>query len=219
MKPDSLCIVEHRPMGRDAFLLRLERPAWTWKAGQVVGLCGKNSQDQRDYSIASGPDDETLDVLYRLIPHGIVTPHLRAQNVGDRLQVVGPYGRFTLRSTEHPLLLCATGTGIAPFRAFTRSHPTLCPTLLHGVRFPEDLYFREEFSGLDYHPFCSREALDGFTGRLSDALREIPLQENLRVYLCGANEMIYEAEEILLGRGIPKTVLFQEPYYYRAYDD
>jgi hypothetical protein len=30
--------------------------------------------------------------------------------------------------------------------------------------------------------------------------------------------MIYEAEEILLGRGLKIDRIFHEPYYYRAYD-
>lgn len=205
-------------MGRDSFLLRMERPSWRWKAGQLVGLCGEDAMDQRDYSIASGEEEETLDVLYRLIPHGRVTPHLRGFREGDPLPVVGPYGRFTLRDPSRPLLFCATGTGIAPCRSFLRSHTGLDLTLLHGVRYPEDLHFAEEFAGIAYHPFSSREPFQGRLGRITDALRDLPLPQNLHVYLCGANEMIYEAQEILHARGLPSTSLFQEPYYYRAYD-
>lgn len=111
------------------------------------------------------------------------------------------------------MLFCATGTGIAPCRAYWRSHPELNLTVLHGVRSPEDLYFRGEFSGAAYHPFCSREALDGRTGRLTDALRTLDIPESAHVYLCGGNDMIREAEGILTGRGISFRSIFQEPYY------
>jgi ferredoxin--NADP+ reductase/benzoate/toluate 1,2-dioxygenase reductase subunit len=215
----ALKIREHVPVGRDAFLIRMERPDWSWQAGQLISLCGENPLDQRDYTIASGEQDETLDVLYRLIPHGIVTPHLRKLQAGDRIPVQGPYGRFVLRDPERPLLFCATGTGIAPCRAYLRSHPPLSLTLLHGVRFPEDLYFQQEFASIDYHPYCSRAFLNGTTNRLTEALPDITLSPRTQVYLCGANEMIYEAEEILLGRGVAKTDIFHEPYYYRAYDE
>ncbi len=206
-------------MGRDAFCLRLERPAWRWEAGQLIGLLGKGPHDQRDYTIASGTEDETLDVIYRLIPHGILTPYLRGKKPGESLQVLGPYGRFTLRDPARPLLFCATGTGIAPCRAFVRSHPGLALTLLHGVRFPEDLYFKEEWSEVRYLPACSREPLDGVTCRLMERLRDLPLPEGLHAYLCGANEMIYETEELLLSRGVPPTCIFKEPYYYRAWNN
>jgi len=214
-----LRILEHRSVGRDARLLRLERPPWSWEAGQLVSLSGREPYDQRDYTICSGTGDDTLDVLYRLIPHGLLTPYLVTLREGNTVGVQGPYGRFTVRDPGRPLLFCATGTGIAPCRAYLRSHADLNLTLLHGVRTPEDLYFRDELAGTAYHPFCSREPLDGVIGRLTDALRSLSLPDRVQVYLCGANEMIYEAEEILRERGIPEEDLFHEPYYYRAYDE
>lgn len=85
-----LKILEHVPMGRDAYCLRLERPDWTWNAGQVIGLLGKGPHDQRDYTIASGIHDETLDVIYRLIPHGILTPFLREKKSRRHAECAGP---------------------------------------------------------------------------------------------------------------------------------
>lgn len=205
-------------MGLDAWLLQLERPTWKWKAGQLISICGADPLDQRDYTIASGENDQTLDVIYRSIPHGIVTPHLLKQLPGDSIPVQGPYGRFTLRDPESPVLFCATGTGIAPCRAFLRTFPDLNLTLLHGVRTPGDLYFQKEFSEKNYHPFCSQAPLAGHQGRLTEFLQDCSLSPGIDVYLCGANEMIYEAEEILEKRGIPKEDIFHEPYYYRAYD-
>jgi ferredoxin--NADP+ reductase/benzoate/toluate 1,2-dioxygenase reductase subunit len=206
-------------MGTDAHLLRLERPDWMWEAGQLVSLTGREKWDQRDYTICSGTEDETLDVLYRLIPHGLLTPYLVGLTKGDRVEVQGPYGRFTIRDPSRPLLFCATGTGVAPCRAFIRSHDDLDITLLHGVRTPRDLYFREEFASIRYVPFCSREPFEGTRARLTEGLKTMELSPDLDVYLCGANEMIYEAEEILTARGIPADHLFHEPYYYRAYDE
>lgn len=218
-KPERLKILSHTPLGRDAFHLRLARPDWSWKAGQLVGLLGKGPHDQRDYTIASGENDDSLDVIYRLIPHGIITPFLRTLSAGDCIGVLGPYGRFTLRDTAAPIVFCATGTGIAPCRAFLRTHPQLRLTLLHGVRYPEDLYFREEFQAQTYLPCCSREALAGRPARLTEQLRTLPLPPGAHYYLCGANEMIYEAEDLLLDRGVPQHLILKEPYYYRAWEE
>ena len=219
MSAVSLKILEHQQVGVDARLLRLERPEWSWLAGQLISLGGEDPLDQRDYSIASGEQDKTLDVIYRMIPHGVVTPHLSHLKIGDMIPVQGPYGRFILKNPDVPALFCATGTGIAPCRAFLRSHPQLELTLFHGVKVAQDLYFREEFSNINYHPFCSQETLNGHMGRLTEALKTHPLPHNADVYLCGANEMIYEAEEILQERGVKKDRIFHEPYYYRAYDE
>lgn len=218
MSAVSLKVLEHQHLGVDARLLRLERPAWAWQAGQLISLGGEDPLDQRDYTIASGVNDDTLDVIYRMIPHGVVTPYLSRLTPGDTIPVQGPYGRFTLRNPDVPVLFCATGTGIAPCRAFLRSFPQTSFTLYHGVRVPQDLYFQNEFSEIAYHPFCSKEALDGQRGRLTEALKTDPLPPDAEVYLCGANEMIYEAEEILQARGVKKDRIFHEPYYYRAYD-
>ncbi len=218
MSQTELTILERIPMGVDACLLRLERPDWEWQPGQLIGIQGKSDLDQRDYTIASGTRDETLDVLYRLIPHGILTPYLDGKQPRDRLEVVGPYGRFTLRDPTAPLLFCATGTGIAPCRAYYRSFRSLKMTLMHGVRTPEDLYFQDQWEGIRYMPFCSRTPFRGAKGRLTDALHDLPLESGLHVYLCGGNEMIYEAEDILLSRGVSQDHIYHEPYYYRAYD-
>lgn len=218
MSPVPLTILSHEPRGVDARLLRLERPEWFWRAGQLVGILGENRLDQRDYTIASGENDSTLDVIYRVIPHGALTPFLAERRVGEVLHVEGPYGRFTLRDLSRPLLFCATGTGIAPCRTFLRTHPGLDLDLFHGVRSPADLYFREEWSSIRYHPFCSREPLDGVTARLTDALRDHTPAPGAQAYLCGGNEMIYEAGDILKDKGMRPEDIFVEPYYYRAYD-
>ncbi len=215
---ESLEVLSQTRMGTDAYWLRLRRPSWSWKAGQLLSLTGPTPVDPRDYTIASGERDADLEILYRLIPHGRVTPFLASLRAGDRVVAMGPHGRFTVRDRARPLVFCATGTGIAPFRAFYRSHPGMDLTLLHGVRHASDLYFREEFQGIRHHAFLSREAGPGEAARLTGFLPGLPLPEGAHYYLCGANEMIYEAEDILRKRGIPPDHIFHEPYYYRADD-
>lgn len=219
---ETVRILSHEPVGTDAFHLKLTRPSWSWKAGELVSLSGNETTEVRDYTIASGENEETLDVLYRLIPSGRITPQLTAKLPGECLDITGPYGRFTIRDTSRPILFCATGTGLAPCRAYLRSHPGLHLHLLHGVRCPSDLYFREElqtYPTLRYQPFCTREWDDSVhQGRITSVLPSLELADDVHIYLCGANEMIYEAEEILLERGIPQDCIFHEPYYYRLDD-
>jgi len=204
-------VIANERVSADAWVMRLERRGLAFRAGELISLHGDGELDHRDYTIASGTGDEEIEVLYRLVPHGALTPQLVTWQAGDEVRFKGPYGTFVLReaSQEVPVVFVATGTGIAPARSFLRSHPGLQMTVLHGVRERGDLFYAAEFeaenAGGAYVPCVSSE-----TGRVTDWLRKNELPEDSHIYLCGANEMIYEASDILAGR-----TLFTEPYYYR----
>jgi len=207
-------VIANERVSADVWVLRLERRGLSFRAGELISLHGHGELDHRDYTIASGTGDEAVEVLYRLVPHGALTPQLVTWRAGDEVRFKGPYGTFVLReaSGSVPVVFVATGTGIAPARSFLRSHPDVEMTVLHGVRERGDLFYREEFEAAPavrtYAPCVSSE-----TGRVTDWLRSNPLPDGAHVYLCGANEMIYEASEILAGHE-----LFTEPYYYRELD-
>ena len=126
-------VLANQAVSPTAFCLTLERTGLEFRAGELVSLHGRDRLDARDYTIASGERDPCLRVLVRLIPHGALTPQLAALRPGDPLELTGPYGTFTVRDPERPLVFVATGTGIAPALAFRRSHPDLNLTVLHGV--------------------------------------------------------------------------------------
>jgi ferredoxin-NADP reductase len=198
-----------------AFCLTLERAGFSFRAGELIGLQGPGRLDARDYTLACGERDEQLRVLVRRIPQGTLTPWLSCRQPGEWLEFTGPYGTFTLRDPARPAVFLATGTGIAPALAFRRSHPRLPLTVLHGVARAEDLFFRAEFDPARYWPCVSREPHAGWQGRVTDRLRELGPTPDAHYYLCGANEMIYEAEDWLIASGVPRASIFHEPYYYR----
>ena len=208
-------VLANQVVSPSAFCLTLERAGLEFRAGELVGLHGRDPLDARDYTIASGEGDPHLRVLVRLIPHGALTPQLAALRPGDPVDITGPYGTFTVRDPGRPLVFVATGTGIAPALAYRRSLPGLNLTVLHGVARSEDLFFREEFEPSTYWPCVSREPVEGWQGRVTDRLATLPLPEGADFYLCGANEMIYQAIELLTARGVPRDRMFHEPYYYR----
>lgn len=211
-------VLHNREVSPTAWELRLERADMSFKAGELVSLHGEGKFDSRDYSIASGVGDDWIDVLYRLVPHGVLTPQLLRLRAGDTASIHGPYGVFTVRDPARPLVFMATGTGIAPCRAFARSHPGLRLHILHGVAEPCDLFYRDELEPLAerYLPCCSRVAHDGFQGRIPARLEELDLPAGAHFYLCGANEMIYEVTDLLEERGVDRADIFHEPYYYRV---
>lgn len=203
------------PMGME---LVLERNKLTFRAGQLINLHGRNYLEDRSYTICSGEADPFLSVLFRLIPSGVLTPQLASLKAGDLIDISGPYGEFTVRDPTCPIVFIATGTGIAPCRAYLRSNPGLTITLIHGVRDEKDLYYRDEMSRTFYHPCVTAgKAPPGiYSGRVTDCARSMAFPENSHYYLCGANEMIYEMKELLEARGISRSCIFSEEYYYRS---
>jgi len=200
--------------------LILDRGNLDFQPGQLINLHGRNHLESRSYSVCSGINDETLTVLFRYIPNGILTPQLITLRPDDRLNVSGPYGEFVIRDLNRSLVFFATGTGVAPCRCYHRSHPNLDLTLIHGVRTGCDLFYREEFSSISYQPCLSGPEDDPsvFHGRVTDYARITSFAPGAHFYLCGANEMIYEIQEILEARGIERSSIFTEPYYYRSDD-
>lgn len=211
-------VLSHTRLSETAYQLRIERKGLVFRAGELLSLYGEATLDSRDYTIASGEGDEALDILYRLLPQGVLTPQLAKLQPGDALSFSGPYGSFQLRDAFAPLVFIATGTGIAPCRAFLRTYPELDLTLLQGARETVDLFYRDEWAAKTYYPCVSRVPVEGFQGRVSDRIKLLSLPPNAHFYLCGANEMIYEVSEWLLKAGFASERIFKEPYYYRADD-
>jgi ferredoxin-NADP reductase len=176
---------------------------------------GRSVTEDRSYTIACGEEDEQLHVLYRLIPNGALTPQLVRLQVGDTVPLSGPYGQFVLRDPMAPLVFIATGTGIAPCRAYARTYPGLNMTVYHGVRTCEDLFYRTELSAFAYHPCVTQGGDHVFKGRVTELIPTRPAPTDAHYYLCGAYEMIYDMRAHLLERGVPAAHIFMEGYYYR----
>ncbi len=209
-------VLAQRRISSTGYELVLERGDLAFTAGRLVTIHGRDVTEDRSYTIASGEQDERLHILYRLVPTGALTPQLIQLQAGDELELSGPYGQFTLRDPMRPIFFLATGTGIAPCRAFCRTHPDLALTVVHGVRTPDELFYREEFeSRYRYQPCCSRTAHDAYQGRVTQFMAEQDTPPTTHYYLCGAYEMIYEMQALLHAKGVPNEHIFIEGYYYR----
>ena len=209
-------VIGLRQLSATGYELSLERGNIQFKAGQLLTIHARDMLDDRSYTIASGERDECLQVLFRLIPSGKLTPFLAALKAGDTVDISGPYGEFTIREPARRMYFVATGTGIAPCRSYVRSHENLNLSVAHGVRHGEDLFYRDELAAHDYQPCVSGEATAVFHGRVTDYFRRIDIDANAHFYLCGANEMFYEMRDVLEEHGVPASSIFTEAYYYRS---
>ena len=158
--------------------------------GQFVSAVAPDQNGKmqtRAYSIASAANANRFELCVNRVEEGFFSNHLADLPdlpVGATIQVHGPHGHFVLQEPITDSILVATGTGVAPMRAFTQwlFPPENGPDagvdrsngkqiwLVYGTRHETDIYYHEEFEALaarkpnfHYLPTLSR-ALDSWTG-------------------------------------------------------
>jgi ferredoxin-NADP reductase len=139
-------------------------------------------QQTRAYSIASAASGNKFELCVNRVENGFFSNHLADLPdlpVGSTIQIHGPHGHFVLQEPITDSIFVATGTGVAPMRAYLQ---WLFPAdgadrsqgkdiwLVYGTRYESDIYYKEEFEALanrvpnfHYLPSLSR-ADDIWTG-------------------------------------------------------
>lgn len=214
-------------------VLRWNAGEFAWLEGQSVGIVppGLNARGRphpvRLFSIASARGGETGDGcslaltvkrFFWTVPEtgeiipGLCSNYLCDAQPGDALLMTGPVGREMVPlDWQAPMLLVATGTGIAPFRAFLQQRARLPADqrgetlLVFGAQTGGDLSYREWMDGLcaadpSLHVVYARsreeKTADGRRLYVQDRLRTVgdrawALLQDPRstVYLCGLKGM------------------------------
>jgi NAD(P)H-flavin reductase len=158
---------------------------FSYLSGQFVSAVAedqKGKMQTRAYSIASASNGNRFSLCVNRVEEGFFSNHLADLPdlpIGAVIQIHGPHGHFVLQEPITDSILVATGTGIAPMRAYTQwLFPEGGPDrsqgkeiwLVYGTRYETDIYYKEEFEALDaktpnfhYLPTLSR-AQDSWTG-------------------------------------------------------
>jgi ferredoxin--NADP+ reductase/benzoate/toluate 1,2-dioxygenase reductase subunit len=216
-KTESLKVIGRRDLTESTYVLRFERKNTPFRAGQHILLGMKEDIQAREYSIYSAEQDDFFEVLIREVKEGTVSKQLRHTLPGDPLNFENPVGYFIIKDEDiknRKFLFIASGSGIAPFHSFVRSYPGLDYQILHGVRFGEEAYDRQDYDSKRHILCTSRDNKGDFGGRVTDYLRQNPIQDKSTLcYFCGNCEMIHEAYDILLKQGIKSENLFAEVYF------
>lgn len=184
--------------------------------GQVVKITTHADLEPRLYSIASGVNDEDIQLVYDIKPEGELTNILKNLHSGSELMVSLPFGQFTC--TDDNAWWIATGTGIAPFYSMMRSGRVQNITLIHGVRNFQHFLFQNEFSGnlqANYKRCCSASRVEGvFYGRVTEYIRNLEkLPPKTSYYLCGSAEMVVDVRDLLIEKGVDYGRIFSEIYF------
>lgn len=219
----------------DLMILRLktDEPRDEFKAGQytTIGLFGKESRSmnssvpledvpdnfmiKRPYSIASA-DNETRDFEFYIsqVKSGQLTPRLFNLSQGDRMWIDDKIlGVFSLNDTppKNNIVMIATGTGLAPYISFLRSHLTDHPdthlAIIHGAAYQWDLGYYSElnfiqnmFKNFHYFPTLLKadHSWTGLKGYIekhleSNLLESVGIEvspEKTHFFLCGNPKMV-----------------------------
>lgn len=202
-------------IAQGVYILEFRR-FFEFEAGQIISLSLAGNENPRMYSIASGEQDENIQVLFNVVNDGLLTPALAGLKAGDAIWSSTGFGKFT--GTDGEAWWIAQGTGIAPFASMFRSGQTEKKMLIHGGRYADAFYFSNEFSPVlkdHYIRCCSRESLSGaFQGRVTDYLESLPsLPKEPLYYLCGSSEMVVETRDILIRKGVPFSRIVGEIYF------
>lgn len=212
MKTYKVLSVTH--LTKNTFLLKTERPDVVIRAGQCfnVGVLGMSIN--REYSMYSSADAPYLEFLIRAVDDGLVSSQLQKLNVGDLVEIDGPYGEFCIHkenfSRKH--LFIGSGTGIAPFHSFAKTYPELDYLVLHGIRHPEEAYNQEDYKSGGYYPCISKNP-NGESMRVTDFLKINPPKAETIIYLCGNRNMIVDSVQILLDHGINGDQIITEVFF------
>ncbi|MBS97502.1 MAG: phenol hydroxylase [Oceanospirillaceae bacterium] len=207
-----------------------------FQAGQYVNLRIPGVEGTRAFSIANKPsDNRTLELHVRKVPNGAGTTWLHETlQVGDTLDISGPYGQFFVRkSDEQDVIFIAGGSGLSSPQSMIldllEAGDTRQIYLFQGARNVSELYNRELFEGLDreYDNFhyipALNEPLDddhweGFKGFVHEAA--IAHFDNRfsghKAYLCGPPPMIDAAITALMQGRLFERDIHMERFFTAA---
>jgi phenol hydroxylase P5 protein len=189
-----------------------------FQAGQYVNLNIPGVEGSRAFSIANKPSNsKILELHVRQVPNGVGTTYLHEQlQVGDSLNISGPYGQFFVRkSDEQGAIFIAGGSGLSSPQSMIldmlEEGDTRQITLLQGARNVAELYNREifealekEFDNFTYVPALNepeeQDNWQGFKGFVHEAAIEHfnGRFDGNKAYLCGPPLMIDAAITALM---------------------
>jgi propane monooxygenase reductase subunit len=201
-------------------VLKVDDGEMPFRSGQYVDIGIPGTEDSRSFSMANLPnDDGRLEFMIKLYPGGVFSSLLSdgVLEVGDELDVTGPYGVFTLRDTDRPILFIGGGAGMAPILSLLRfmveqgvERPAV---YYYGAREEQDLFHLEELAalravlpGFRFVPALSDSAWEGETGLITDVVeRSEQGLDGVDAYLCGPPPMVDAAQEMLMRLGVDEA--------------
>jgi propane monooxygenase reductase component len=228
-------VVSNEPVTHDMrhLVLKLVEPQEiNYFPGQYIDIAIPGTDVVRSFSMANVSSKESgqLEFVIKIYPDGQFSHFLDTTlAVGDRLDVVGPYGVFTLRDgRDCDLVFVGGGAGMAPILSVLRSlaerGSTRKATYYYGARKRRDLCFEKELYDLQeslpnfrFVPALSEpdedEPWDGEVGLITDVVKrhESDLADS-DSYVCGPLPMVEAAMDVLTALGAVEKRIYYDKF-------
>ena len=235
-------VVSKDPVTHDMrhLVLRLVEPGEIkFFPGQYVDIAIPGTNATRSFSMANTSSRESgqLEFVIKIYPDGLFSHFLDTTlEVGDRLELTGPYGVFTLREGDDVgLVFVGGGAGMAPILSLLRSMAergiTRKATYYYGARRRHDLCFEDELRALEqtlsafrYVPALSEpdpaDDWDGEVGLITDVVQRHEKDlKNAHAYVCGPPPMVEAALPLLGLLGVPEKRIYYDKFTFTGDPD
>jgi propane monooxygenase reductase component len=196
--------------------------------GQYVDIAVPGTDEVRSFSMAntSARESGQLEFIIKIYPDGLFSHFLDTKlQIGDRLNLTGPFGVFTLRDApDNDLVFVGGGAGMAPILCLLRSMAERGidrkAVYYYGARRRGDLCFEDELRALEqalpnfrYVPALSEDDWDFETGLITDvvARHEADLSR-AHAYICGPPPMVEAAVPLLARLGVPEKHVYWDKF-------
>jgi NAD(P)H-flavin reductase/ferredoxin len=189
----------------DITRLVLKASGFDFTPGQFIDLHVPGEPGvRRSFSLANIPGDDRIELMIKRYPGGKFSGRLEDGTVklGDELGYTGPYGSLRPRESEHPILMIAGGSGMAPIlsllRAFAAAGCERPIRFFYGARTEDDLFHVEQIGALPLHDFVFTPVVGGFVHEAVDSFLAEGSYAAPDVYMCGPPPMVEAAESMLI---------------------
>ena len=227
-------VVANEPVTHDMrhLVVRLVEPDQIkFFPGQYMDFTIPGTDTVRSFSMANTSSRESglMEFVIKVYPDGQFSKFLAEKLAeGDRLDITGPFGVFTLREGDNDLVFVGGGAGMAPILSLLRSMAERGlqrkATFFYGARTKKDLCFEAELHELEeklpdfrYIPALSEpgddDGWDGETGLITDVVKR--LASDLRgahAYVCGPPPMVEAALPLLETLGVEEKRIYYDKF-------
>jgi ferredoxin-NADP reductase len=177
-------------------------------------------QAERSYSIASSPLDRgTVELTIDRLVDGEVSSYFHeVVDVGDQVELRGPFASYFVWRGQAPVVLIGGGSGVVPLMAMLRHRrrtmPDLPMRLIYSVRSADEVIYADEL-GDDAVLTYTREppaGWTGHTGHIDAAMIGAAAPESATTFICGTNGFVETASQLVLEAGAEPSQIFTERF-------
>jgi CDP-4-dehydro-6-deoxyglucose reductase, E3 len=208
--------------------MRDEHPS-PYEPGHVISLRREGMRHPYTVSMVF-PERREIELLYRVIPHGRLTPTLATLQAGDLLEISGLHHQPVIDEVSkdaQKVIGLATGSGVGPLYGFAAralgqgfDRPI---ALLIGYREAADIALSGELNQLAadhlnfrWHATLSRpdQSWTGLRGRIGEHLHCVTSDPRVcHFHLVGNVQMLHEVEAALSQLGVPDHHISDEGFF------